>query len=315
MLEHKDKQFPGYFLPVLPEGIYPLSPDLQDLPELIKRIGSSNTLHVGQRIFKRAPIYVSSEEITTENYSGESSREFISPPVSEGEGICLGERRIHVKDTDFDSFSCGFKLWALSPELFSLHLFVRDSHTSGRLSGLGYTGSEDTTTKYRSHLTRTARLTKAGICLEREARERLIDVDDTRRLKYSSPLENDTEFHILDWDDDSQTWTNSCRTSFGSPKWSFCPLDESAQHTLNNHFSLVAATLEVDYDFPNARKLVEKATAGGRGFLGRYQQKVHRNPSPGEQERGIVYPYVNVNVNVFHKGDRTIILLKEKPII
>lgn len=292
---------------------YPLPYNLEALPALLREVGSSG----------KEKIEIASEVVITETYFGGSNVDYSCGPIYENEGVLLGKHALswekvngHVPAYDpYNSVDCGFKLWLLSNDRLAVHLFYQETHTSGRLSGLGYTGSEETEIVYRAPFRRVAIINKGNVNLESEVKD-VIEVEDVKRVEYSLPVEGDTEFHILDLDESTGKWTNSSRYSYGSHVWYPCSMDGNAIEALRDRFKPMAERLGVDPSF-NARELVEAAARYGekffwiwRGYLGSYKERLDRQPYPGEMERGET---PSIRVDVYQKPEGTIILLKKNP--
>ncbi len=246
------------------------------------------------------------EEVSETSFGG-IDRRYYHDTVYEEEGILLGEKIICSPYSAYDFFQCGFKLWLLSADRLGIHFFHQESHTSGKNSGPGYTRCEETRTIYEAPLRRVARIRENTLGLESEIKERIIEVKDIRRVEYSFPVDNDTEFHILDWDENEKRWTNSLRYSYGLHVWQKSCMDEDAMKELRREFEPIAKKLGVEYFDSDARKLVEASAIGGRGYLGSYKEGLYREPYPGELQRGET---PSINVDIYQKKMARLFFLK-----
>lgn len=290
---------------MIKEGkMYPLPPNIEPLPGLLGEVDFSG----------KEKIEILSDLVVAQLYSGEPESRYRHGPIYKGEGVLLGKQALSWEETvapvsthdPYNSEDCGFKLWLLSDGKLALHFFYQQTYTSGKLSGPGYTGSEETEIIYGAPFRRVATINKGGVNLESEVKD-VIEVEDVKRVEYSLPIEGDIEFHILDLDEKGE-WANSSRHSYGSHVWRPCSMDSKAVEVLRSEFGPTAERLGVDLNF-NARKLVE---AAAERYLGSYREKLERQPYPGEIQRGET---PSIRIDVYQKPEGTTIFLKEKPIV
>lgn len=282
---------------------YPLPSNLTTLPDLLREVDLSG----------KEKIAIQSDLVTTRSYLGEPENRYNREPIYEGDGVLLGERALSwvrsvapaTVDDPYNSGDCGFKLWLFSTDRLVLHLFYQQIRTSGRLSGPGYTGSEETKVVYGTPFRRTVTINKDGVNLESEVKN-VIELDGILRVEYGLSLVDGGEIHILDLDEKG-SWTNAVRYSMGPHVWYPCPMDSAAYAALEREFRPMAERLGTNLSF-NTRELVK--TAEGK-YLGSYKEPLERKPYPGEIQRGET---PSIRVDVYQKPDDTIIFLKEKPI-
>lgn len=112
---------------------------------------------------KKTGIKTSYDALFTETSMGGSGEDYKHGPVIEGEGVLLGEMVLGPLLTQTLTFveevgHYGFKLWLLEGDRLSLHFFTYKSRTTGRLSGLGYTGYEEEHATYRTPFRKTVKI-------------------------------------------------------------------------------------------------------------------------------------------------------------
>ncbi len=115
----------------------------------------------------KAPIETFSDRTINLGYTGEFT--VSDSTLAEDEGVLLGRAYFQFDNNPINPKSQGFELWLLRNRRFGLHLFYSHDHTSGRLEGIGYTGSEQTDFFYDTPLRRTVHVSGKGEILLEQA--------------------------------------------------------------------------------------------------------------------------------------------------
>lgn len=76
----------------------------------------------------------------------------------EEDGICIGALQKPTEGNAYDAREEGYKLYLLKGNRLALFRYTLAAKTSGRISGPGYTGSEETTTTYKAELEKIVQL-------------------------------------------------------------------------------------------------------------------------------------------------------------